>query len=160
MRNILARYSLPTQIVSDNGPLFQSAGYEEFLRQNGIQRILVSSYHPTSNGLTEHFVQTFKYAMESSADDPSSFTGAHHQLTGSCPTKLFLYRGLRARLCLVTPDTGSLVTSQQDKIKSNHDKFAKYRELAVGDRVLARDTCRDRSGKLMQYVAQYSDTSV
>ena len=33
MRNIFARYGLPTQVVSDNGPPFQSAEYEEFLRK-------------------------------------------------------------------------------------------------------------------------------
>ena len=71
MRSIFARYGLPNQIVSDNGPPFQSAEYQEFLQQNGIQRILVSPYHPSSNGLAEHFVQTFKYALESSASDPS-----------------------------------------------------------------------------------------
>ena len=36
MRNIFARYGLLTQVLSDNGPPFQSAEYEEFLRQNGI----------------------------------------------------------------------------------------------------------------------------
>ena len=72
MRNIFARYGLPTQVVSDNGAPFQSAEYEEFLRQNGIQRILVSPHHPSSNGLAERFVQTFKYAVESTAEDPAS----------------------------------------------------------------------------------------
>ena len=50
MRNIFARYGLPTQVVSDNGPPFQSAEYEEFLRQNGIQRILVSRTVPLQMG--------------------------------------------------------------------------------------------------------------
>ena len=31
------------------------------------------------------------------------------------------------------------MASQQNKMKCNHDKFAKYREIAVGDCVLARD---------------------
>ena len=31
------------------------------------------------------------------------------------------------------------MASQQDKMKCNHGKFAKYREIAVGDCVLARD---------------------
>ena len=52
MHNIFARYGLPKQIVSDNGPPFQSAEYEEFSRQNGIQKVLVSLYHPSSNGLS------------------------------------------------------------------------------------------------------------
>ena len=137
MRNIFARYGLPTQVVSDNGPPFQSAEYEEFLRQNGIQRILVSPYHPSSNGLAERFVQTFKYAMESSADDPASsiqrriqnfllsYRSKPHATTSSSPGKLFLQRELRTRLSLVTPDIGSRVASQQDKMKCNHDKFYK-----------------------------------
>ena len=71
MCNIFARYSLPKQIISDNGPPFQSAEIKEFLRQNCIQNVLISPYHPSSNGLAERFVQTFKYSLESSASDPA-----------------------------------------------------------------------------------------
>ena len=56
MRSIFARDGLSNQTVSNNGPPFQSAEYQEFLQQNGIQRILVSPYHPSSNGLAECFV--------------------------------------------------------------------------------------------------------
>ena len=116
MRNIFARYGLPTLVVSDNGPPFQSAEYEEFLWQNNVQRILVSPYHPSSNGLAEGFVRTFKYAMGSSADDPTnsiqwriqnfllSYRSTPHATTGSSPTKLFLQRELRTELSLVTHD--------------------------------------------------------
>ena len=44
------KYGLPESIVSDNRPPFQSAEYERFLKLNGIQRILVAPYHPSSNG--------------------------------------------------------------------------------------------------------------
>ena len=76
MRNIFARYGLVTQVLSDNGPPFQSAEYEEFLRQNGIQRILVSPYHPSSNGLDKRFGRL-------------SSTQRSHQLT--IPQALFSY---------------------------------------------------------------------
>ena len=125
---------------------FQSTEYEEFLRQNGIQRILVSPYLPSSNGLDERFVQTFKYAMESSADDPASSIQRRiqnfllsYRSTPHGTNKLFLQRELCTRLSLVTPDIGSRVASKQDKMKSNHDKFAKYREIAEGYCVLAHD---------------------
>ena len=89
--------------------------------------------------------------MESSADDPASsiqrriqnfllsYRSTPHATTGSSPAKLFLQRELRTRLSLATPDIGSRVASQKDKIKCNHHRFAKYREIAVGDCVLARD---------------------
>jgi len=113
LRNIFARYGLPKQVVSDNGPPFQSAENGEFLRQNGIQKILVSPYHPSSNGLAERFVQTFKHSLESSASDPActlqqriqnfllSYRSTQHATTGSSPAKLFLQRELRTRLSLV-----------------------------------------------------------
>ena len=150
LRSIFARYGLPTQVVSDNGPPFQSSGYEEFLRQNGIQRVLVSPYHPASNGLAERFVQTFKYSLESSASDPGSlhqkiqrfllaYRSTPHATTGSTPSKLFLQRELRTRLSLAKPDLASHVAIQQDKMKAYHDRRAKFREMAVDDTVLARD---------------------
>ena len=171
MRNIFARYGLPTQVVSDNGPPFESAEYEEFLRQNGIQRILVSPYHPSSNSLAERFVQTFKYTMESSADDPASsiqrrlqnfllsYRSTPHATTGSSSGKLFLQWELRTWLSLVTPDIGSHVASQQDKMKCNHDKFAKYRKIAVGDCVLARDNLSGQKWQAGTVVQQTSPAS-
>ena len=171
MRNIFARYGLPTQVVSDNGPPFESAEYEEFLRQNGIQRILVSPYHPSSNRLAERFVQTFKYTMESSADDPASsiqrrlqnfllsYRSTPRATTGSSSGKLFLQRELRTWLSLVTPDIGSHVASQQDKMKCNHDKFAKYRKITVGDCVLARDNLSGQKWQAGTVVQQTSPAS-
>ena len=117
VRNVFARYGLPKQIVSDNGLPFQSAEYEEFLRQNDIQEILVYPYHLSSNGLAEWFVQSLKHSLESSASDPVctlqqrvqnvllSYRGTQHATTGSFSAlaKLFLQRHLRARLSLVRP---------------------------------------------------------
>ena len=151
MRNIFARYGFPKQIFSDNGPPFQSAEYEEFLRQNGMQRILVSPYHPSSNSLAEWFVQTFKHFLDSSASDPSctlqqrvqnfllSYRSTQHATTGTSPAKLFLQRELRTRLSLVRPDLVTHASCQQGKMKMHHDKHAKFREIAVSDTVLARD---------------------
>ena len=123
LRNIFARYCLPKQIVSDNSPPLQSAEYEEFLRQNGIQRILVSPYHPASNGLAERSVQTFKHSLESSASDPSctlqqriqnfhlSYRSTHHATTRSSLAKLFLQRELHTRLSCETGPRHSCVQS-------------------------------------------------
>ena len=145
LHSVFARYGLPAQIVSDNGPPFQSVEYSEFLQQNGIQRILVSSYHPSSNGLAERFVQTFKYALESSVADPAytpqqqitrfllSYRSTPHATTGSSPARLFLGRDLSTCLSLTRPDLASCVACQQGKMKSNHDKHAKFQDVAVGD---------------------------
>ena len=66
MHNIFSRYGIPDQVVSDRGPPFQSADYEDFLRKNAAQRVLVSPYHQSSNGQVERFIQTFKCFLETS----------------------------------------------------------------------------------------------
>ena len=57
---LFAKYGLPEQLVSDNGPQFTSEDFSQFMRMNGIKHIRSAPYHPSSNGLAECFVQTFK----------------------------------------------------------------------------------------------------
>ena len=58
--SIFATHGLPQQIVRDNGPTFTSEQFEEFTKQNGIKHTFAALYHPSSNGLAERAVQTFK----------------------------------------------------------------------------------------------------
>ena len=63
MREMFATYGLPEQVVSDNGSQFTSQEFAEFMKRNGIKHIKSTPYHPSTNGLAERFVQTFKRAM-------------------------------------------------------------------------------------------------
>ena len=63
LRLIFTRFSLPEQILTDNGPQFVSEEFQEFTRSNGIQHIKIGPYHPRSNGMADRFVRTFKTAM-------------------------------------------------------------------------------------------------
>ena len=54
---VIGRYGLPEQVLSDNGPPFQSVEYEDVLRQNEYRKCWCLH---TSNGQAERFVQTFK----------------------------------------------------------------------------------------------------
>ena len=63
LRQLFSSYGLPEQVVSDNGPQFTADEFTEFMKVNGIKHIRSTPYHPSTNGLVERFVQTFKRAM-------------------------------------------------------------------------------------------------
>lgn len=53
-------------IVSDNGSVFTSKEFADFMKQNDITHVKLSPYHPSTNRLAEHAVQTFKTSMKKS----------------------------------------------------------------------------------------------
>ena len=150
LRSIFARFGLPEQIVSDNGPPFQSSVYELFLKMNGIQRVLTSAYHPSSNGQAERFVQTFKNFMKAASAAPGNlhqkiqdflltYRSSPNATTGITPAKLLFGRELKTRLSLVLPNLASNVQNKQAKMKEYHDMHTKYREFKPGQAILAKD---------------------
>ena len=68
LRHLFACYGIPDQIVSDNSPQFTSEEFSSFLKSNGIRH---PPYHPSTNGLAEHFVKTLKQALIASRDQSS-----------------------------------------------------------------------------------------
>ena len=63
LRIIFANHGIPRKIVTDNGPSFTSAEFAEFMKNNGIIHIKSAPYHPSTNGLAERAVQTFKQGV-------------------------------------------------------------------------------------------------
>ena len=149
LRSIFSRYGLPDQLVSDNGPQFTSGEFAQFLRQHGIKHILSAPYHPSSNGLAERFVQTFKRAMRAGEKDGLplsqrlteflfSYRATPHATTDASPGELFLQRKLRTKFDLLKPDQGRLVTSRQAAQKPQSHKHT-LRVFTIGSAVMVRN---------------------
>ena len=149
LRTIFARYGVPAQVVTDNGPQFASAEFQLFLKTNGIKHITTAPFHPATNGQAERFVQNFKHAMKCVKQSSSQlqtniakfllvYRNTAHSTTGEPPSVLFLGRPLRTRLDLVKPDLPRKVLNRQID-QARVKERSPTRQLSIGLTVLARN---------------------
>ena len=154
LREIFATHGLPETIVSDNGPNFTSAEFENFLSKNGVKHTKVSPYHPASNGQAERAVRAFKEGIgkmeEGTIQDKLSrfllkYRTTPHTTTGVTPAELLMKRKLRTKLDLLVPNTARLVRQKQEHQKQTHDHHAKHRDFEANDPVFIKDFSSPKS---------------
>ena len=68
LKSIFTHHGIPTVLVSDNGPQFDSRDMKEFASTYGFQHITSSPYYPQSNGLAERMVKTVKSLLRNTSD--------------------------------------------------------------------------------------------
>ena len=100
--------------------------FQIFAKQNGIKHILLTPYHPRSNGQAERFVQTFKKRGGSIKEKLARFLfnyrNTPNSTTDQTPASLFLKRKPRTRFDLLRPDLRSKMLNLQADQKLIHDK--------------------------------------
>ena len=143
MRKTFATLGLPEMLVRDNGSVFMSSEFTNFVKHNGIRHVTSSPCHPSSNGLAEHAVQTMKDGLKKLVSGSLETKLARflfkHRLTpqtvrGVSPAELMFGRPLRSQLDLPQPDIHTRVQGQGQQ-KSDHDCHARSREFKCGDLV-------------------------
>ena len=146
LRSIFAQFGLPSVIVTDNGRNFTSSEFEHFLHQNGIQHLLSSPYHPSSNGLAERGVQIFKREMLKLKEGTLSERISHvlfynhitpQSTTGLSPSELLQHRRLRSRLDLIKPDLQVWIQRKQWAQQSHNNP--RLRTFEVDEPVYIRN---------------------
>ena len=97
LRKSFATFGLPDVVVSDNATGFTSSEFENFLKTNGVKRVLTPPYHPSSNGVVERAVQTLKGGLRKLKDGSVttklsrflfSYRSTPHGSTGVSPAEL------------------------------------------------------------------------
>lgn len=63
MEHIVARYGIPTIIITDNGGEFINAPFRKWAEEFGVEHRKTSPYHPQSNGMTERFNGTIQKVL-------------------------------------------------------------------------------------------------
>ncbi|XP_052758524.1 uncharacterized protein K02A2.6-like [Galleria mellonella] len=154
-RNLFSIFGLPLQLVTDNGPPFQSHEFNDFCRKNTIRHSTSSPYRPQGNGAAENSVKTIKKALKKAIYEGKDlalalsrflfqYRNCEHATTGVAPAVALLGRRLRTRLDAVRPNTSDIVRQAQDKQILNAGGVD--RTFEVGDSVLARD-CSSQGDK-------------
>ena len=142
LRRSFASLGLPEVIVSDNAANFTSEEFEHLLRKNGIKHVKTPSYHPSSNGLAERAVQTFKEGMRKLKDGSletklSRFLFKYRQTpqstTGVSPSELMFGRQLRSHLDHVCSEIDRTTRLNQERQKQGHNKQVRIHEFQVKD---------------------------
>lgn len=148
LRQCFAAQGLPQILVSDNGSCFTSSEFCQFMAQNGIQHITSAPFHPSSNGLAERAVQTFKEGVKKMKGGSIearvsrflfSYRITPQTTTGLSPAEMLMNRRLRSAFDLLKPDIKAKIEQKQMKQKENHDKTARLRRFSPGDAVYARN---------------------
>ncbi len=145
---IFTTHGLPQKLVTDNGATFTSSEFLQFTEKNGIKHVTSAPYHPSTNGLAEQAVQTFKRAIERMHNHPiqdrlSKFLLTYrltpHTTTGVAPAELLM--GLRPRSLLdnLIPNLSQKVEYRQVKQKLTHDSSKSIRNFEVGESVFAEN---------------------
>ncbi|XP_061716630.1 uncharacterized protein K02A2.6-like [Cydia pomonella] len=152
LRTLFARFGLPKQLVTDNGPPFSSAEFGSYLRRNGIRHTLVAPYHPASNGAAENAVRTIKRVLKKAVIENEKdvaalsrflfmYRNTEHSTTKKEPAVALLGRRLRGRLDLLRPDTADVVRTAQRASERRSERHAP-RQAEQGAEVLVRDYAR------------------
>ena len=142
-------YGLPISLVTDNGPCFTSDEFRRFMDYCGIHHIKTAVYKPSTNGLAERMVQTFKRALKTSKEPVYriidrflyTYRNTPHTTTGITPGELMFNRKLRTRFDLLWPKHKVLekVHKGQERQKELYTQHPRKVDMDVGDTVMVRD---------------------
>ena len=70
--DLFCRQGLPLELVSDNGGEFNSRLTASLQEQYGYRHILITPYHPQSNGRCERYNQTLKSMLNKTVEEKAS----------------------------------------------------------------------------------------
>ncbi|XP_073964407.1 uncharacterized protein [Choristoneura fumiferana] len=125
-RNMFARFGLPSQLVTDNGPPFFSQEFKVYCKMNNIRHVTSAPYRPQCNGAAENAVKNVKKAIKRAVHEGDDVATAlnrflfqhrncEHATTGVSPAVALQGRRLRGRLDALRPDVAAVAHAAQER---------------------------------------------
>lgn len=132
LQRLFASNRLPEQILTDNATTFTSEVLQLFIKRNGILHTTGGPCHPSTNGLAERYVATFKAGMKKLDGENLSVEGkilhflmryrtTPNSATGESSADLHLKRHFYTRLDFLKPNIALRVRRRQYQQKEEHD---------------------------------------
>ncbi|XP_042221000.1 uncharacterized protein K02A2.6-like [Homarus americanus] len=164
----ITTHSIPTVIVSDNGPQFRAKEFAQFCEEWGIKHHKVTPYHPQANGKIERFFATMLKAFRAMHTEGKDwrrqlgkflmhYKDTPHSMTGETPAKLLMGRNIKVKLPQVSHDLEDTqvtcwdVARKRDKrekeklkLRTDNRNKSKLAELRPTDQVLLKQTKKDK----------------
>lgn len=103
LKEMFSVYGLPVELVSDNGPPFNSREFVLFCQVNGIKPVKSPPYHPQSNGSAERAVQTVKKGLEKTLFLEKGKQISRELLLNRLLDFLFIYRNTPCSVTKIPP---------------------------------------------------------
>lgn len=175
LRKIFATFGFCEEIVSDNGPPFNSEQYRKFCLSHGIKCTLSPPLHPCSNGLAEKYVGTVKNNLTKQLEDNKrqkvvislqsqidnfllSFRNTPNSVTGVTPASLVLKQSPKTKLSLLRPAylEGKRESKISNKVKEYVDnKRGSMRVFFEGQKVIVfnKNNRRWEKGRIAKVVS-------
>lgn len=151
-KSMFSRHGIPVEVVTDNGPPFNSKEFEEFCKNWNITHIKSSPYLSRSNGLAERMIQVVKKILYKCLEEGSDpYIGILHYRTTPknglpSPSELLMGRKLRTKLPTLTDNLEPIAVDKnyienelnESRLKSakNYNKNAKnLKPIEVNEKV-------------------------
>lgn len=138
LRQHFANYSRPHTIISDRGTCFTSSEFEEFLKENNIQHVLIATGSPKANGQVERVNRVLgpllakitdnnigKYWYKALAEAEFAINNTINKSTGDTPSRLLF--GVNQR----GPNIDGIKEYFEEKFATDTRDFEAIREKAA-----------------------------
>ena len=116
LKSQFARYGVPSAVISDNGPCYNSAEFRKFSEDWGFEYITSSPGYPQSNGQSERAVQAVKAMLEKAGNPYKallSYWNTPLEEVNLSPSQMLMGKRLRTSI----PATEDLMEPQLMKLK-------------------------------------------
>lgn len=138
---------IPDRLLTDNGPEFSCALFDQMTDSLNIKHVLTTPYHPSSNGCVERMNRTVAELLRNMSESPTSwdkevgkavmiYNNTRHASLGMSPAEFLLTKSHTVIDAPIVP------RAEFSYWKPGHSKFVPF---SVGDLVRKKVVFQDRS---------------